>query len=155
MSFKRETLECGAVRLSSERCSFTYQRPRPGVVVMRIVGNDKGEFGTAPMDELREDISRYAPIELFIEMDEITGANLPVQEAWTGWFSTYRPALKSVSILTRSKFMHFTAEVVKFFSRTGELIRVYLEPRPFEEALERAACSHTTSPRITSTSHCQ
>ena len=142
-AIRRETLECGAVRLSSERCSFIYQRPRPGVVFMRIVGNDKGEFGTAPMDELREDISRYAPIELFVEMDELTGANLPVQEAWTAWFSTYRPALKSVSILTRSKFMHFTAEVVKFFSRTGELIRVYLDSQPFEEALQRAAPDFT------------
>ncbi len=139
MPFKRETMEDGAVRLSSERCSFTYQRPRPGVVFIRIVGNDKGEFGTAPMNELHEDISRYAPIELFFEMDEVTWANLPVQEAWTEWFSHNRPALKSVSILTRSKFMHFTAEVVKLFSRTGELIRVYLDPAPFEEALLRAA----------------
>jgi hypothetical protein len=147
VSFKQETLEDGSVRLSSEQCSFTYQRPRPGVVFMRIVGNDKGEFGTAPMDELREDISRYSPIELFIEMDESTGANLPVQEAWTGWFSTYRPALKSVSILTRSKFMHFTAEVVKFFSRTGELIRVYFDPEPFLEALQRAAPDARLAPR--------
>jgi hypothetical protein len=143
VSFRRETLEDGSVRLVSEQCSFFYQRPRPGVVFMRIVGTDKGEFGTAPMDELREDIRRYAPIEMFIEMDEITGANLPVQEAWTGWFSRNRPALKSVSILTRNKFMHFTAEVVKFFSRTGELIRVYLEPQPFEEALKRAAPDFT------------
>ncbi|QRK10620.1 STAS/SEC14 domain-containing protein [Archangium violaceum] len=139
MSFKRETLEDGAVRLSSERCSFTYQRPRPGVVFILIVGNDKGEFGTSPMDELREDIRRYAPVELFFEMDEDTGANLPVQEAWTEWFSTNRSALKSVSILTHSKYMHFTAEVVKLFSRTGELIRVYLDPEPFQEALQRAA----------------
>lgn len=139
MSFKRESLEDGAVRLSSERCSFTYQRPRPGVVFILIVGNDKGEFGTAPMDELREDIRRYAPVELFFEMDEVTGANLPVQEAWTEWFSSNRSALKSVSILTRSKYMHFTAEVVKLFSRTGELIRVYLDLEPFQEALQRAA----------------
>jgi hypothetical protein len=139
VSFKRETMEDGAVRLASERCSFTYQRPRPGVVFIRIVGNDKGEFGTAPMDELREDLRRYAPIELFFEMDEEAGANMPVQETWTEWFSANRPALKSVSILTHSKYMHFTAEVVKFFSRTGELIRVYLDPAPFEEALLRAA----------------
>ncbi len=139
MSFRREVMEDGAVRLSSERCSFIYQRPRPGVVFIRIIGQDKGEFGTAPMDELREDIRRYAPVELFFEMDESTGANLPVQEAWTEWFSDNRSALKSVSILTRSKFMHFTAEVVKLFSRTGELIRVYLDPEPFREALQRAA----------------
>jgi hypothetical protein len=139
VSFRRETLEDGSVRLSSERCSFTYQRPRPGVVFLRISGDDKGEFGTAPMDELREDLSRYAPVELFVEMDDSTGANLPVQEAWTEWFSRNRSALKGVSILARSKYMHFTAEVVKFFSRTGELIRVYLDSQPFEEALRRAA----------------
>ena len=139
MSFKQETLEDGAVRLSSARCSYTYRRLRPGVVFMRISGDDKGEFGEAPRDELREDLSRYAPIELFIEMDESTGANLPVQEAWTEWFSSHRSGLKNVSILTRSQFMHFSAEIVKLFSRTGELIRVYLDPEPFHEALQRAA----------------
>jgi hypothetical protein len=139
MSFKKETLEDGTVRLSSERCSFTYQRPRPGVVFIRIAGDDRGEFGPAPRDELRGDISRYAPVELFFEMDESTGANLPVQEAWTEFFSGNRPALKSVSILTRSKYMHVSAEMVKLFSRTGELIRVYLDSEPFEEALQRAA----------------
>ena len=137
--FQRETLKDGSVRLRSPKCSFTYFRLRPGVILMRIEGDDSGEFGTAPMDELREDLSRYAPVEMFIEMDDTTGAILPVQEAWTGWFSENRSALKSVSMLTRSKYMHFTAEVVKLFSRTGELIRVYLDPAPFDEALQRAA----------------
>jgi hypothetical protein len=145
VSFRRETLEDGSVRLANERCRFTYQRLRPGVVFLRIEGHDKGEFGTAPMDELREDLSRYAPLELFVEMDASSGAALPVQEAWTEWFSTNRSALKGVSILARSKFMHFTAEVVKFFSRTGELIRVYLDPAPFDEALKRAAPDFTRS----------
>jgi hypothetical protein len=139
VTFKRETREDGSVRLSSERCSFIYERPRPGVVFMRIIGHDKGEFGTAPMDELREDLRRHAPLELFIEMDESTGATLPVQEAWTEWFSHSRTALKSVSILTHSKYMHVTVEVAKLFSRTGELIRVYLDPATFDEALQRAA----------------
>ncbi|QRN98016.1 hypothetical protein JRI60_02780 [Archangium violaceum] len=139
MSFKREVLENGSVRLSGDRCSYTYQRLRPGVVFIRMQGDDKGELGDAPRDELREDIRRYAPIELFFEMDESTGTNLPVQEAWTEWFSRNRPVLKGVNVLTRSKFMHFTAEVVKLFSRTGELIRVYMDPAPFEEAFQRAA----------------
>lgn len=146
MSFQREALEDGAVRLSSTRCGFTYRRPRPGVVFILIQGQDTGEFGSAPMDELREDLSRYAPVELFFEMDPATGANLPVQEAWTEWFSRHRSGLKSVSILVHSKYMHFTAEVVKLFSRTGELIRIYLEPEPFDEALHRAAPG--SAPRV-------
>jgi hypothetical protein len=139
MAFQREALEDGTIRLSTERCSYTYRRPRPGVVFLRITGDDRGEFGNVPRDELRGDISRYAPVELFIEMDETTGGNLPVQEAWTGWFSDNRPALKSVNILTRSKYMHVSIEIVKLFSRTGELIRVYLDPASFDEALQRAA----------------
>ncbi|WNG16372.1 hypothetical protein [Cystobacter fuscus] len=138
MSFNRETLADGSVRLSSERSSYTYRRLRPGVVFIRITGDDKGEFGDAPRDELREDISRYAPIELFFEMDETTGPSMPVQEAWREWFSIYRAALKSVNVLTRSKYMHVSVEVAKLFSRTGELIRVYLDPEPFQEALQRA-----------------
>ena len=139
MSFKRETLEDGSVRLSSGRCAYIYQRLRPGVVFVRFIGDDKGEFGEAPRDELREDLHRYAPVELFFEMEESTGANLPVQEAWTEWFSGNRSELKSVSVLTRSKYMHVSAEMVKLFSRTGELIRVYLDPEPFLEALQRVA----------------
>jgi hypothetical protein len=137
--FQREVLKDGAVRLSNERCTFVYRRLRPGVVLLTISGHDKGEFGTAPMDELREELSRYAPVELFIEMTDTSGATVPVQESWTEWFSAHRSALKNVSILAHSKYMHFTAEVVKFFSRTGELIRVYLDPKPFEDALARAA----------------
>ena len=146
--FQRETLKDGSVRLRSLKCSFTYFRLRPGVVLMRIEGDDSGEFGTAPMDELREDLNRYAPVEFFVEMLPTAGARLPVQEAWTEWFSQNRAALKSVSILTRSKFMYFTAEVVKLFSRTGELIRVYLEQQPFEEAISRAAPGFTRLPGL-------
>jgi hypothetical protein len=141
MTFQRETLEDGTVRLSSERCSYTYRRPRPGVVFVRLAGDDRGEFGNAPRDELRGDLTRYAPVELFFEMDETTGANLPVQESWTDWFSGNRPAIKSVNVLTHSKYMHITVEISKLFSRTGELIRVYLDPAPFDEALQRAAPS--------------
>jgi hypothetical protein len=143
---QREVLQDGTVRLKSAKCSFTFYRLRPGVVLLRIEGDDSGEFGTAPMDELREDLSRYAPVEFFIEMLPTTSARLQVQEAWTEWFSQNRSALKSVSMLTRSKYMHFTAEVVKLFSRTGELIRVYLEPGPFEEAIARAVPGFTRLP---------
>jgi hypothetical protein len=139
MTIRRETGEHGEVRLVSERNSYFIWRPRPGVVVMQVLGTDRGEFGTQPMDELREDIRRYAPIELFVEMDQSADARLPIQEAWTEWFSTHRSDLKSVNVLTRSKYMNFTTEVVKFFSRTGDLIRVYLDAEPFAEALQRAA----------------
>jgi len=136
---KREVLPDGSVRLSADGCSFTYSRPRPGVTLLRIDGVDKGQFGSAALDELRADLLRHAPVELFVDTGPQASANLPVQETWTGWFRAHSAELKAVNILVRSKYMHFTAEVAKLFSRTGELIRVYLEPEPFREALQRAA----------------
>jgi hypothetical protein len=136
----REALEDGTVRIADEQCSFTYWRPRPGVVVMRIEGKDRGQFGTAPTDELRGDVARYAPVELFVDTrDPLVSAHVGVQDHWTEWFRENRSALKSVNMLVAGNYMHFTAEVVKHFSRTGELIRVYLDDARFSEALKRAA----------------
>jgi hypothetical protein len=112
------------------------------VVLLRIVGAtlDAGELGTAPMDELRDDLARWAPVEVFVDASEAAGAVVTVQEHWAEWFARNRSGLKGVNMLVRGKYMHFTVEVVKLFSRTGELIRVYLDPAAFGEALGRAAC---------------
>jgi hypothetical protein len=135
----RENRPDGAVRIWNEKASFTYHRPRPGVVLVIISGSDNGQFGFVTLDEMREDLSRYAPCELFVDTVEARGVQMPVQELWTEWFSNHRPALKSVNVLVGGKFMHITVEVAKLFSRTGELIRVYLDAAAFDEALERAA----------------
>ena len=143
---KREQLEENVVRIEGERCAFTYRRLRPGVVLIQITGHDKGELGFASVDELREDISRFAPIELFFDTVDVLGATVNVSEMWTEWFSAHRSALKSVSILVRSRYVHLTIEVAKLFSRTGELIRIYLDPERFEEAIARAAPGFTHLP---------
>jgi hypothetical protein len=143
---QREVLGDGSVRIWDDKCSFHYFRPRPGVVLIMLAGRDNGQFGTATIDELRQDISRYAPVEVFFDMQDTVGANLEVQETWTEWIQVYRSALKSVNFLVRSNYMHVTIEIAKFFSRTGELIRVYLDPAPFEQAIARAAPSFTKLP---------
>ena len=58
-----------------------------------------------------------------------------------------RSDLKSVNMLVRSKYMHVTIEMARLFSRTGELIRVYLDPAAFEEAIARAAPGFKLPPR--------
>ncbi len=138
-SHVREVQETGAVRIRDEKASFVYHRPRPGVLLVIIGGSDNGQFGYATLDEMREDLSRWAPVELFIDTSAARGVQMPVQELWTEWFSNNRMLLKSVSIFVGGKFMHVTVEVAKLFSRTGELIRVYLDGNAFDEALDRAA----------------
>ena len=142
----REVIEDGAVRLSAGNAWFIIHRLRPGVVLMRAGGLDRGELGWAPMDELREDLRRFAPVEIFIDGADVDAVTAAASDKWTDWLGTNRAAIKSCSILARSKFMHITVEVAKLFSRTGEMIRVYLDPAAFEEAIARAAPGFTRLP---------
>ncbi len=138
--YRREMLEDGTVVLRDERCSFSFRELRPGVMLMQVSGHDTGQLGSAPMDELRDYLDRYAPVELFVALGEdgTTYPNLSVQEAWTEWFNLNRAGLKRVNILARGKYLHITTEVMKLFSRTGELVHVHVDPKPFEESLTRS-----------------
>jgi hypothetical protein len=146
--FRRETLEDGTVLLKAERCGFSFRELRTGVVLMQVSGYDTGQLGSAPMDELSHHLRRSESLELFVVLghDDTTHANLSVQEAWTGWFNLHRAALKCVHILAPGKYMHFTTEVMKLFSRTGELVHVHTDSKPFEEALARAVPGFTRVP---------
>jgi hypothetical protein len=139
--YRRETLEDGTVVLKDERCSFALRELRPGVMLMQISGHDTGQLGSAPMDELGGYLRRHAPVELFVALGEegTTYPNLSVQEAWTEWFNLNRSGLKRVNILARGKYLHITTEVMKLFSRTGELVHVHVDSKPFEEAVARSA----------------
>lgn len=99
---------------------------------------DTGELGTVPMDELRGDVGHGKPIELFFDLTGAVGAAVPVQDAWGAWFAHHRAMLTGVNILVSGKYMQFTIDVVKLFSRTGELIRLYLDPAAFASAFARA-----------------
>jgi hypothetical protein len=135
----REVLEDGGVRLRGGKAWFVVYRLRPGVILMNAGGLDRDDLGWAPMDELREDLTRFAPVELFIDGADVNGVTAAASDKWTEWLGKHRTEIKSCNILVRSKFMHITIEVAKLFSRTGEMIRVYLDPVAFEEAIARAA----------------
>ncbi len=137
--FERRSLPHGGTQLLSKEGAFVFYRPRPGVVLIVISGDDKGQFGAAPHDELRGDLTHFAPCEIFIDLSRASLAHLSVQKAWTEWFARNRSWLKAVNILVAGKYIHVTVELAKLFSRTGELIRVYFDPALFDEALERSA----------------
>lgn len=123
----------GTVVIRGETCTFFYRRIRPSVIEMRVVGDkvDQGELGTQPMDELRGDVQNFAPLELYFDLSGAVGAMLPVQEQWAEWFLRNRKSLRVVHMLVEGTYMQFTAEVVRFFSRTDNLIRVYLDPAAY------------------------
>ena len=139
--FARETLPDGSTRLSSERGSFTFTRPRPGVFLVRITGYDQGEFGDAPFDAMQAEINRFKRIELFVDTREVFGAATAVREAWTEWLKLHASELVRAHLVSGSKLVFMALTVAKELSRTGDLIRVYSDPAAFDDALARAAAA--------------
>jgi hypothetical protein len=132
---KREVLAEGVVRLTSGDCTFTYRRPRPGVLLVTIAGADTGQFGTATLDEISLAIQRERPIELFVDARDTLNVAVSVSEDWTRFFSTNRANLTRVHVLVGSKFLYLTVAIAQHMSRTGSLIQIYSDPEIFESRL--------------------
>jgi hypothetical protein len=89
-------------------CKLVLEEFPRGVVVLRISGTDTGEFGEAPM------------------------------EALAGWLNAQKEALRSVTMLTGSRFIQVTAEFVRQFASLQGIMRICSEPGVFEGALADA-----------------
>jgi hypothetical protein len=128
----RETTADGKVILKSGRCAFEFTRRAPGVLEVRIEGTDKGQFGTAALDEIAVAIVRERPIELFVDASKASMPAVAVSQEWTRFFSLNRKDLKRVSVLVSSKSVELTIAIAQHLSRTGNLIQIYSDPSLFE-----------------------
>lgn len=134
---KWETLPDGASMLSAGDCTFVYRRPRPGVLLVTISGDDAGQFGTATLDAIASAIQRERPLELFVDAREAIGAAVSVSDDWTRFFSTNRASLSRVHVLVGSKVVYLTIAIAQHLSRTGNLIQIYSDPEIFQVCLAR------------------
>ncbi len=145
---KREVLSDGSVKLASEGSEFVYRRLRPGLILLEISGDDRGQFGTATQDEVATEFARYGqPIELYMDATAARGAATKVMEDWTAWFDHQRKHLAHVAVLISpdAKVLQLTVSIAKHLSRTGDLIAIHLDRRNFEAALTRAAPGYALS----------
>jgi hypothetical protein len=134
---EREQLPDGSLRLSASDVSFTYTRLRPGALLVRIRGFDRGELADACFEPLHDALAGRAPLDLLVDTRDTEGASTSVSNRWTAWFQENRSRLNEVHILVASKFVALTVNVAKHFSRTGELIRIHSDPATFEAAATR------------------
>jgi hypothetical protein len=125
------------VRLSSGDCTFTYERIRPGALLVTITGFDKGQFGTAALDEIHAAVTREGELELFIDGYEVKGTTVAVSDDWTRFFSSNRTGLTRVHVLVGSKVVQLTVAIAQHLSRTGNLIQIYSDPETFKARLDR------------------
>jgi hypothetical protein len=133
---QREEGPGGEIRLHDGKCSFTFRRLKEGKAFLVIIaGNDTGQFGTRTLDEIRMELMRNRPLELFVDARAATGATVSVSEEWTRFFSLNREQLKRVSVLVGSEAVHLTVAIAQHLSRTGTLIQIYSDPATFDACL--------------------
>ncbi len=134
MAIMREELADG-VRLYDDKCSFTFRRLRAATILVVIAGNDTGQFGTRTLDELRLELLRNRPIEIFVDARAAVGAAVSVSSDWTQFFSLNREQLKRVSVLVGTEVVHLTVAIAQHLSRTGNLIQIYSDSETFDACL--------------------
>ena len=137
----REERPDGEVRLYDAACTFSFRRLSPspvgGALLVTITGNDTGQFGTRTLDEIRLELMRNRPLELFVDAREALGAAVSVSDEWTRFFALNREHLKRVSVLVGSKVVYLTVAIAQHLSRTGNLSQIYSDPEIFEARLPK------------------
>ena len=123
-------------------CNLAIERPRPGVAVVRISGRDLGEFGDVALRELEKEIAVHQQIELFIDARDAQSASIDVSSTWAIWLSKNRPAFKSITMLTGSRFVRLTADFVQRFAELSDLMYIYTDSALFETSLAKACESN-------------
>jgi hypothetical protein len=124
---QREMLADGTVRLSAGTCNFVYQRLQPGVLLITIRGEDRGQFGSATLDEVTNEWTRFGqPLLLFFDLRETRGPTTPVMEMWTAWFANHQDSIRRVVLLVppESRVLHLSVSIAQHLSRTGNLLRI-------------------------------
>jgi hypothetical protein len=137
-SLQRETLPDGRLRLAAGNGSFTYERVRPGVLLVSVAGSDMGQFGTASLDEVRLEMLRQRPVELFVDAAAAQLVSVPVSKEWTQFFSLNREHLSRVSVLVGSRAIELTVAIAQHLSQTGNLIQIYTDRELFAARLQAA-----------------
>src|SRR3954471_24922861 len=118
-AIQREQLPGGGWRLSAGGCDFTFERLKQGAMLVTVAGIDKGQFGTATLDEIRLEMLRHRPLELFVDAQAAVAVGVPVSKEWTHFFSLNREHLKRVSVLVGSKAIELTVAIAQHLSQTG------------------------------------
>ena len=81
------------MRFDGIHCTLTVQKFPSEVVLLKISGTDIGEFGSAPMLELKQCLTGVDPIRLFIDARDVRGASIDVSGEWAGWLLAHTRAV--------------------------------------------------------------
>jgi hypothetical protein len=123
-------------------CHLAIEQFGGGVIVMRISGSDVGEFGDAPMLALNGWLAELDQVESFVDARDVRGASIEVSGDWAQWLARHKAQLRTVTVVTGSRFVQITAEFVRRFAELEGIMRICTEPTVFESALSQALEPH-------------
>jgi hypothetical protein len=135
----KQILADGRIALSSAGGQFLFQRLRPGALLVTIIGQDSGQFGSSALDEIRMEIMRQGTLELLVDASAAVLVSTEVSQEWTRFFSLSRQQLRRVSVLTGSKLMNLTVAIAQHLSQTGNLIQIYSDRALFDAVTVEAS----------------
>src|SRR5688500_4846427 len=101
------------IRLEGIHCTISVEQPRAGVLLVNLEGNDIGELGDAPFQELEKELTPGTKVQLFIDARRARTASVDVSGGWAIWLAKHRSAFDQISMLTRSRFIAMSAELVR------------------------------------------
>jgi hypothetical protein len=134
-AIQRETLPDGRLQLAAGKGSFTYE------LLITVAGTDMGQFGTASLDEVRLEMLRQRPVELFVDAEAAQLVSVEVSREWTRFFTLNREHLARVSVLVGSKAIELTVAIAQHLSQTGNLIQIYTDRELFAARMQGALSS--------------
>lgn len=132
----RQALPDDRWQLSAGKATFVFERLRPGALLLTISGIDSGQFGTTTLDEVRLEMLRSRPVELFVDAEAAVAVSVEVSREWTQFFALNREHLKRVSVLVGSRAIELTVAIAQHLSQTGNLIQIYSDRELFRARAE-------------------
>lgn len=129
-----------AIHFEGVHATLAIERPAPGVVVVRFTGRDVGEAGALPFAELNKDLAAHGAIALFVDARKVRGVSIDVSNEWARWLRRHRASLRTVSMLTGSRFVQVTADFVRRFAEL-DAMQITTDAAVFDAALARAAAA--------------
>ena len=126
------------VGLSEGRCALEIRRLRPGAVLLTFTGDDAGELGAAPHEELDREIARYGPVELRMDARATTGVGPAVAEAWTSFIRRRGNAVRKAVLLVASRQVALAAQSAAALGGT-RVLEVTSDAAAFDADVSRLA----------------
>lgn len=136
----------GLVTLGDGACTFTFRRPARDVLLIQIIGTDRGALASEVLNELARVRAEAGRLHLFVDLRAAQMPGALVSDLWTQWFSANRASLASVVLLAPSAPVFVTASIAHVRSQTGALMRVLDDAERFEAALRRVAPAFASLP---------